>query len=959
MLALNDDDFCSSFLYLKDRESKHSTEFSLFESKNSDQNFLKDLHSLTVKNLRNESGSDEHLGLKYLLSNSIEKVLKKKEAVIFSIEEFQLGLTSPKQKLPITKFYAAPMHHNSTNDVWGVLFVALNPLGNIKTSYGQFLQAIVSQIESNFVCSEGREEELRRMEEMRELNNAKTVFFSNISHEFRTPLTLMFGPIEEVKNYLTNCEDSHSKDDAEHLRIEKSVELLERNTFRLYQLVNDLLEFAKVEAQKITPVLNSLNLSETTLRTVSDFKFVCEKKGIQLVIQINPSVQILMDENLWERIVVNLVSNAFKYTLKGSIQIGLRGLKGENGTESIEFSVKDTGCGILKENIPHLFERFYRVEEANGRSHEGVGIGLSLVDQYVHLMNGTIRVESELGVGSCFTVTIPKKNRDAKSIEPTKSSVFTSEFAPKTNLKISAGGREIIDEKYDENDERPLILIVDDNSDMRTYLSGLLKQDYRVIQARDGEHAMERVKQIVPDLILCDIMMPKVNGIKFVKWLRDQKGENSLISVIFLTAKTRDGAKSEALDVGADDFLVKPFSSEELFARIRSHIKMVNARKIAVSKSIEESKKDLFLASLSHELRTPLAPVLLLVEELNAKKFEDKEVKELLKTIHQNIKTEIHLIDDLLDFMKLSKGKMTFKTELVDAVPVIESAFQVIKEDGEEKGLKLNFEVKASNHHVEANTTKLQQIVWNLLRNAIKFTPREGNISVILENPHKDMLKITVKDSGIGIDKEVLSSIFEPFNQGDLTKDHQYGGLGLGLNIAFGLTRLHNGTLRAESEGPNKGSSFIVEIPTLPAPDKEKQASVSSPNWNATTQPINILLVEDNKPTLMVMNRLLSQKLGHHVKTAESYQEAMEVARGFHFDMLISDIGLPDKSGVELVKALKAEIHHSFYSVAATGYGAESDVDSCYKAGFDGHITKPVSFATLSEMLSKANIQKK
>jgi len=359
--------------------------------------------------------------------------------------------------------------------------------------------------------------------------------------------------------------------------------------------------------------------------------------------------------------------------------------------------------------------------------------------------------------------------------------------------------------------------------------------------------------------------------------------------------------------------------------------------------------KDQFLAILSHELRTPLTPALAAACSLeSAEDIDHTELRTSLALIRRNIELEARLVDDLLDITRINKGKLEVHLTPTDLHATIRHAAEMCDTIGRAKHshLSLTLELKAEQHFVSGDGPRLAQVFWNLILNAIKFTPPGGHITVATSNPNPETVRVEVSDTGIGIEAGLLSKIFEPFQQGHA---RSFGGVGLGLSIARGLLAAHEATIVASSEGTNCGATFIVEIPAIT--DTVAPARSPEPDTFARAgQPLRILLVEDHDDTRAVLSRLLT-RWGHVVKTAASVAEAMRVSQAFDLQMLISDVGLPDGSGIDLVGPLTRD--SKIPAIAMSGYGMESDLEHTRRAGFDIHLVKPVSADRLKEAIER------
>jgi signal transduction histidine kinase/CheY-like chemotaxis protein len=356
--------------------------------------------------------------------------------------------------------------------------------------------------------------------------------------------------------------------------------------------------------------------------------------------------------------------------------------------------------------------------------------------------------------------------------------------------------------------------------------------------------------------------------------------------------------------------------------------------------------KDIFLASLSHELRTPLNPVLLLATDSAANRAYPPEARKAFAEIAQGITLESRLIDDLLDLTRISRGILKMEPVIVDVHELLEDAIEVVKPALEAKQIRLTREFRAISRHTFADPARLKQVFWNLLQNAVKFSETRGAITIATRNPESG-LEVRFSDEGLGMSAAELARCFESFTQGD----HQRGGLGMGLTISRSIIELLGGSIAARSPGRGQGTSFLVALKTIPAPTERPARPVSYSAPPFAMPPLAVLLVEDHVSSRQVLQRLL-QRQGHAVTSAATGEEALAAARAQRFDLVISDIGLPDRNGYELMQALRAL--QPVVGVALTGYGMHDDVRRTAEAGFIAHVTKPVSIQHLNEALAKA-----
>src|SRR6516165_3016104 len=362
--------------------------------------------------------------------------------------------------------------------------------------------------------------------------------------------------------------------------------------------------------------------------------------------------------------------------------------------------------------------------------------------------------------------------------------------------------------------------------------------------------------------------------------------------------------------------------------------------------------KDQFLALLSHELRSPLAPVLAMVGELEAEVPDSRPVREALEVVRRNVELEAMLIDDLLDVTRISKGKLQLSFEPISIHQILQRAYEICRNEIEAKNLEVNFGLRAAHTYVEGDPARLQQVFWNLIKNSVKFTPEKGRISIETLNPAPDKIAVRVSDTGIGIEPDVIDKIFNAFEQGESDITRRFGGLGLGLTISKTLIDAHGGHIRVQSSGKNQGAMFTVELNTVERPierdgqgeerpvDRRSDAAVASHG--------RVLLVDDHHDTCLGMKRLLERR-GYQITVAHSAEQAVEKVRTQEFDLLISDIGLPDRSGYDLMR--EVGLNKRLPGIALSGFGTEQDVDQAREAGFAEHLTKPINFERLEKTI--------
>ncbi len=472
---------------------------------------------------------------------------------------------------PAQSAYLLPIHRLDRKQIYGVLVLGVNPRRVFDTQQREFFESLAEQATRLFATASALEEERRRTEALRAIDAAKTAFFSNVSHEFRTPLTLMLGPIEEALNTNGQLPDS----------VHENLQTAHRNALRLQKLVNTLLDFSRIEAGRMQASYEPTDLAALTTDLASTFRSAIERAGMSLVVDCPPLPEVVyVDGEMWEKIVLNLLSNAHKYTLEGRISVRLSADEGQ-----AVLRVEDTGVGIPADELPRIFERFHRVAGSRGRSFEGTGIGLSLLKELVGLHGGTISAESEPGLGSTFTVRIPlgKAHLPAEFIldqpQRTVASALGNPFLTEALglLPNTSPEHEVVFSEKSISEKRPHIVLADDNADMRAYVQRLLEPHYRVSLAPDGQVARWLVAEHRPDLVLSDVMMPVMDGLELLKTLKADP-QTATIPVVLLSARAGEEASIEGYEAGADDYLVKPFSANELLARVRAQLNIARMR---------------------------------------------------------------------------------------------------------------------------------------------------------------------------------------------------------------------------------------------------------------------------------------------------------------------------------------------------------------------------------------------
>jgi signal transduction histidine kinase len=399
--------------------------------------------------------------------------------------------------------------------------------------------------------------------------------------------------------------------------------------------------------------------------------------------------------------------------------------------------------------------------------------------------------------------------------------------------------------------------------------------------------------------------------------------------------------------------------NEDLERRVSSRTRELRETNDALRAAKEtaelaNSAKDHFLAVLSHELRTPLTPVLAIVQMLDEDPAISEEVRSWMQTIGRNIQLEARLIDDLLDLTRIANGKLQLHLEPVELHKIIRETIAICEEDIRAKNLRLELHLDAAQTIIQADPARIQQVLWNLLKNAVKFTPNEGRVAIRTLNTETGIVQCRIVDSGIGISSEKLGRVFNAFDQGDTTITRRFGGLGLGLTISKALMDQHGGIIYGESAGENKGATFTIELPIASLkvnPPDRSQNDPTRPQQKKNIQSSGrVMLVEDNTDTSHALQVLLERK-GFTVLTAHSVQSAVDIAKTYPCDLVISDIGLPDGTGLEVMKRLN-QIRPT-RGIAMSGFGMDEDIQRSLASGFNAHLVKPVNFDRLNEILQQ------
>jgi signal transduction histidine kinase len=874
-----------------------------------------------------------------------------------------------------------PVASRGDAEVVGILVAGANPMRPLEESR-TFHTLIAGHLETAISNAQAKQFERERAQALAELDRAKTLFFSNVSHELRTPLTLLLAPLEEVLQA-----DKLDPSDREGL------ELARRGGRRLQKLVNSLLEFSRIEAGRIEASYEPVDLAALTCDLASMFRSAFERTGITLTLCCTPLPEpVYVDRDKWEKIVLNLISNALKFTFAGAVQVTQRAVE-----DQILLEVQDSGCGIAAEDLSRVFERFFRGRPSQTRTHEGTGIGLSLVQELVKLHGGRISARSELGQGTTMSVLIP---RGTAHLDPDRI------IAPRQTVSSSSGLHAFVDEalgwlpdtgplpevppEMQINDRNAHILVVDDNADMRGYLCRLLDERWNARGAEDGFAALSIIQKDPPDLVIADVMMPRLDGFGLLRALRADD-VTAQVPVMLLSARAGEEAAAEGLHAGADDYVTKPFSARELIARVESRLSQARLRaaerhgRDAAEKA--NQARDEFFAMLSHELRTPLMAVLGWTALLRGNRLGTQDATYAIDIIERNARTQRRMVDDLLDVSRIVTGRLRIDSRHIPSLaPVLGMVVDSFRPVAHAKGLTVATTLGNDAGPLFADPERLQQVVWNLLSNAIHFTPHGGTITVVCTRQDSHVI-IRVRDTGRGISPDAVPHIFERYWQAGSPHPRKQG-LGLGLAITHKIVELHSGSIEVHSDGEGRGSVFTVTVPvaatsqeTAPevcefeplsaasvrivdaataTAERDPDAAIgNSPalhvlgmttplrgaNSDNDESSLRILLVEDHDGIARACQRLLVSH-GHRVVRAAGAASALVAAEREIFDLFVCDMRLPDGSGLDLLPRLRSCSHAALQcnitpAIAISGSVYEGDIKRCLEAGFAAHVAKP------------------
>lgn len=676
-----------------------------------------------------------------------------------------------------------------------------------------------------------------------EMDRVKSQFYANISHELRTPLTLLLTPMDAL---MAREEQGGNGESKELLRT------MQTNGMRLLKLINDLLDLVRLDSGRKEITREKLDLGEFLNGLVASVRQAAERRKIQLAAKIDEGCSTaILDRDKMEKVLLNLIFNALKFTGVG----GVIKVEGELHGDQLQIKVSDSGAGIPADKVPFIFDRFWQVDNSSQRKHRGVGIGLALVKEFVEVQGGSVSVESVEGEGTTFTILLPQEEELLE--EGTDQAIEVGGVPVPAGIVAAEGGDnpEWLEELFRRAElfpamasqpafvrrddwagpgRLPKVLVADDEPDMLTFLRSQLDTQYQILEAVDGQQALEKAVQFLPDVILLDMMMPEKDGLAVCRELRSRTSTQN-IPVVLLTARADEETKLKALEAGANDFLAKPFSLTELHIRVKNLVAIYEQqRQLARQKQILEStleqlketetqlvqtEKMASLGKLSagiiHEINNPLnfakSGVYMLKQFRGGMEAEDvSDYDEVLKDIQEGIERVIVIVSDLRGFSHPDVGLQ--KETLVEKM--VTSTLRLLSNEWKDKvGIEVDIDSGLS---FDANANQVTQVLVNLVQNAIDALGRKtfdnGELPAIqiTGRSREDHVVVTIRDNGPGISEEHVGRIFDPF----FTTRDVGEGVGLGLSICYKIIERHGGHVDVRTEF-GKFCEFELLFPKL------------------------------------------------------------------------------------------------------------------------------------------------
>jgi signal transduction histidine kinase/DNA-binding response OmpR family regulator len=804
-----------------------------------------------------------------------------------------------------------PLAGETGSAALGVVVLGVSPSRALDEDYRGFLQLVAGQVSTALRNARAYEEERRRAEALAELDRAKTQFFSNVSHEFRTPLTLMLGPLEEVLS-----------SDRLDTRARAELDVAHRNALRLLRLVNTLLDFSRIEAGRAQATFAQVDLVALTVDLASTFRSAVERGGLTLRVDCPALPEpVFVDRDMWEKIVLNLLSNAFKFTFYGGIDVRLEPVPG-----AVRLTVADTGVGIPAETLPRVFERFHRVEGSRSRSHEGSGIGLALVRELVSMHGGTVAVASRVERGTTFTVTIPTgrahllSERIADAPEASEhgdlARAYTEEalrwLPDRTTTNVVPLRAGLGPQRRAQERER--IVLADDNADMRTYVRRLLSRDHDVVAVADGAAALAALREARTDLLLTDVMMPVLDGMALTRAVRADPTLRT-VPVIMLSARAGAEAGIEGLEAGADDYLIKPFSAREP----RTGVSPTRSRGASCAGPQDGGYRP------AHERG-------------GARLQQPAGCRDGLgragRTAGQR-RARPSPSAQCLSGSQARRDAYRAASRLL-AAPAPGGA----RDRPERRAVRYGRPPApdARRHGRRVHSPRCRPLARNGRSESENLAAAEPRPAAL---PPGEFVRLSVTDTGEGMPPEVLTRLFEPF----FTTKPQGKGTGLGLAQVYGTAKQLGGEVTVDSR-VGEGTCVALYLP---------RATMGAAHVNATSAMLSeasgslrILLVDDDGQVRSTAAAML-EEMGHTVIVADSGSEALRLLGGGDtVDLLLADHAMPGMTGSELATRATAE-RPALRVLLMTGYA-----DAAALPDLALVLRKPFAFAELAEAVRRA-----
>ena len=676
-------------------------------------------------------------------------------------------------------------------------------------------------------------------ETTKELERLKTQFFANISHELRTPLTLILGPAERLLR-AQNLVPEQRRD----------VELVLRNARTLLRNANDLMDLSRLEAGKLEAHRGRADLSRLLRLVAAHFDGLANERSMRYMVEAPETLLAEIDVDLVQRVLLNLIANAFKYTpAGGQLRVTLKELSGDRAL----IEVADSGPGVRPEHRRLIFERFQQADASTTRRFGGAGLGLAIAKDFVELHGGNVAVADAPEGGAVFSVELPIRAPEGVHVHARES------FSERPPSLLPEASRQVLDELWTRQhsgdsllppspvQERPLVLVVEDNVEMNRFVCQTLSVEYRTESALDGRTGLEKALRFVPDLVLTDLVMPGMSGDQLVQAIRNSP-ELDDTPLVLLTARTEEAVRVRLLREGAQDYLLKPFAADELRARVANLISMKRTRQVLQSelsgqthdlellaREVTHQKRESqaaleamraareqaeqasrlksgFLAMVSHELRTPLAALQLQLERLERSSVRelphDKHV--LVRRMGKSVGRLHGLIEGLLQYARIESGRFSVRTESLDVGRMASDVLDELRTVADEKGLDLRLDVDPEVPGFEGDRELVRLILLHLVENGLKFT-EHGQVRVSVGFDDRSC-RLTVVDSGPGIPRDQQARIFQPFEPGEAVRRKHLPGIGLGLSLVRQMVDALGGSITLTSR-VGHGTKFSVRLP--------------------------------------------------------------------------------------------------------------------------------------------------